>query len=162
MPTAKGFTGQHSDAATSGLDYYGARYYDPSLGQFTSADTVTDGLNRYGYVKGNPETHTDPTGHMLDCRQGGVCGLHLAPPPKAGTDNSYHRPRWDITEENLAVSGGAFSWLTARGKAIAKVATTPSVYVSGYTKANGTVVDPYMRRAPGSTAKAANAIREAR
>jgi RHS repeat-associated protein len=39
MPTAKGFSGQRADASTSGLDYYGARYYDPLLGQFASADT---------------------------------------------------------------------------------------------------------------------------
>ena len=64
MPTSKGFTGQYADAAT-GLDYYGARYYDPTLGQFTAADTVTDGANRYGYVAGNPTTFTDPTGHRL-------------------------------------------------------------------------------------------------
>ncbi len=63
LPTTKGFTGQRSDAAVSGLDYYGARYYDPLLGQFASADSKVDGLNRYGYVKGNPETLTDPTGH---------------------------------------------------------------------------------------------------
>jgi RHS repeat-associated protein len=62
MPTAKGFTGQYADAST-GLDYYGARYYDPTLGQFSTADTVADGLNRYGYVKGNPETYSDPSGH---------------------------------------------------------------------------------------------------
>ncbi|HET8905873.1 MAG TPA: hypothetical protein VFN11_02785 [Ktedonobacterales bacterium] len=37
------------------LDYYCARYYDAALGQLTSADTVSAGLNRYGYMKGNPE-----------------------------------------------------------------------------------------------------------
>jgi RHS repeat-associated protein len=62
MPGSAGYTGQHADAAT-GLDYYNARYYDPTVGQFTSADTQVDGLNRYGYVHGNPETATDPTGH---------------------------------------------------------------------------------------------------
>ena len=62
MPTDYGFTGQRADSAT-GLDYYGARYYDPTLGQFTSADTVLDGLNRYAYVGGNPISHTDPSGH---------------------------------------------------------------------------------------------------
>jgi RHS repeat-associated protein len=69
MPTSYAFTGQRSDSAT-GLDYYGARYYDPLSGCFTSADTVLPGggfdpagLNRYGYVTGNPETATDPTGH---------------------------------------------------------------------------------------------------
>ncbi len=66
FPTSKGFTGQRSDAAVSGLDYYGARYYDPRLGQFTSADSVLDGLNRYAYVGGNPETKTDPSGHGQD------------------------------------------------------------------------------------------------
>jgi RHS repeat-associated protein len=42
MPASYGFTGQRSDA-TSGLDYYGARYYDPLAGQFTSADSVVPG-----------------------------------------------------------------------------------------------------------------------
>jgi RHS repeat-associated protein len=70
MPTPYGFTGQRSDAA-SGLDYYGARYYDPLAGQFTSGDSVVPGggfdlwgLSRYAYVEGNPENHTDPTGNM--------------------------------------------------------------------------------------------------
>src|SRR5262249_11286976 len=61
--------GQRSDAA-SGLDYYGARYYDPLAGQFASADNVLPGggldllgLSRYAYVEGNPEGRTDPTGH---------------------------------------------------------------------------------------------------
>ncbi|HEX6797111.1 MAG TPA: RHS repeat-associated core domain-containing protein [Ktedonobacterales bacterium] len=66
MPGTYGFTGQRSDAAT-GLDYYIARYYDPVLGQFTSADSVQDGLNRYTYVGGNPTTATDPTGNRRDC-----------------------------------------------------------------------------------------------
>jgi len=69
MPTDIGFTGQRGDSAT-GLDYYNARYYDPVVGLFISADTVLPGggfdpwgLSRYAYVQGNPETGTDPTGH---------------------------------------------------------------------------------------------------
>jgi RHS repeat-associated protein len=62
MPGSYGFTGQHTDSST-GLDYFNARYYDPAAGTFTSADTVLAGLNRYGYVAGNPETLTDPSGH---------------------------------------------------------------------------------------------------
>ena len=66
LPTDEGYTGQRRDAST-GLDYYGARYYDPTVGQFTSADTLlAGGLNRYGYVGGNPTTATDPSGQMLD------------------------------------------------------------------------------------------------
>ncbi|HEU5384063.1 MAG TPA: RHS repeat-associated core domain-containing protein, partial [Ktedonobacteraceae bacterium] len=65
LPTSIGFTGQRADSVT-GLDYYVARYYDPVVGQFLSADTVqgnTEGMNPYAYVSGNPETLADPTGH---------------------------------------------------------------------------------------------------
>ncbi len=63
MPTAKAFTGQRADA-TSGLDYYGARYYDPALGRFAGADSVADGLDRYAYTYDDPTSATDPTGHI--------------------------------------------------------------------------------------------------
>jgi RHS repeat-associated protein len=62
MPTARSFTGMVGDP--SGLSYDHARYYDGVVGQFTTADTV-QGPNRYGYVAGNPETMTDPTGQRL-------------------------------------------------------------------------------------------------
>ncbi len=39
MGTMKGFTGQYNDSV-SGLDYYGARYYDPLVGRFFSADAL--------------------------------------------------------------------------------------------------------------------------
>jgi RHS repeat-associated protein len=68
MPTDYGFTGQRADA-TTGLDYYNARYYDPVAGQFASADSILPGdgynilgLSRYAYVEGNPEDRTDPSG----------------------------------------------------------------------------------------------------
>ena len=64
--TAKGFTGQYQDP--SGLDYDNARYYDPVVGLFISADTVQSnqqGMNPYAYVGGNPETDTDPTGNFV-------------------------------------------------------------------------------------------------
>jgi RHS repeat-associated protein len=71
MGTAKGYTGQYAD--TTGLDYYNARYYDPTVGMFLSADTVegdTQGLDPYSYVQGNPETATDPTGERIDWGSG--------------------------------------------------------------------------------------------
>src|SRR5260370_1216690 len=63
--TAKGFTGQYNDGLT-GLDYYGARYYDPAASVFLSADTVQGNVSGeipYAYVEGNPETLSDPTGN---------------------------------------------------------------------------------------------------
>jgi RHS repeat-associated protein len=83
MPTTYGFTGQRSDSA-SGLDYYGARYYDPLAGQFTSGDGVLPGdgfdlwgLSRYTYVGGNPTVRTDPSGHrnIVPGDNGGSCDL---------------------------------------------------------------------------------------
>ncbi len=64
MPTAHNYTDQLLDSVM-GLLYYGARWYDPLADQFVSADSVQgnpSGMNPYGYVTGNPETLTDPTG----------------------------------------------------------------------------------------------------
>ena len=62
------YTDQEWDSET-GLYYYKARYYNPLVGRFISADTVvTDpfdpqNLNRYSYVINNPIRYADPTGH---------------------------------------------------------------------------------------------------
>jgi RHS repeat-associated protein len=81
------------------LLFYNARYYDPLLGRFVSADWIVPNapaltvhpfgsvaggtwgkggggpanaqdLNRYSYVNNSPVSHTDPTGH---CRQRSRC-----------------------------------------------------------------------------------------
>ncbi|QOI49818.1 RHS repeat-associated core domain-containing protein [Leptospira interrogans] len=62
------FTGQIEDKET-GLYYYKARYYEPTLGRFLQADSViapdsVNGMNRYMYVDGNPVSYTDPSGHI--------------------------------------------------------------------------------------------------
>jgi len=72
MATSKGFTGQYADAF-SGLDYYHARYYQPAVGVFLSADSKEGnqlGMDPYMYVGGNPQTYNDPTGE------------YYAPPPQ--------------------------------------------------------------------------------
>jgi len=61
------FTGKPQDFF-SGLYYYGARYYDVSIGRFTSRDPFfgkpsrPQTLNPYAYVMNNPCTNNDPTG----------------------------------------------------------------------------------------------------
>lgn len=63
------YTGKELDS-TTGLYYYEARYYDPTLGRFISADTIVPNprdpqdLNRYTYVGNNPFRYTDPTGNF--------------------------------------------------------------------------------------------------
>lgn len=66
VPTDIQFTGQRLDATD--LYYYGARYYDPSIGRFISPDPIVQdpanpqSLNRYSYVMNNPLKYVDPTG----------------------------------------------------------------------------------------------------
>ena len=67
-PTDYLFTGKELD--DTGLYYFAARYYDPSVGRFVTediwqgrmADPATQ--NRYVYVTNNPLRYVDPTGHM--------------------------------------------------------------------------------------------------
>ncbi len=67
LNTDKLFTGQRLDE--TGLYYYGARYYDATIGRFISADTLVpdsknpQSLNRYSYCRNNPLKYVDPTGH---------------------------------------------------------------------------------------------------
>jgi RHS repeat-associated protein len=62
------YTGKELDSV--GTYYYGARYMDPTLRQFTQPDTVIpdvynpQSLNRYSYVLNNPYKYVDPTGHF--------------------------------------------------------------------------------------------------
>ena len=66
--TTKRFTGQYHEAGI-GLYDYNARWYDPKLARFVSADTVTpdpenpQALNKYAYTLGNPLRFSDPSGH---------------------------------------------------------------------------------------------------
>ena len=57
-----GYTGREPDA--TGLIYYRARYYDPSVGRFTQRDPLgfVDGVNRYAYAMNSPVNFVDPWG----------------------------------------------------------------------------------------------------
>ncbi|HEX2923497.1 MAG TPA: RHS repeat-associated core domain-containing protein, partial [Chloroflexota bacterium] len=65
------YTGEQLDTETS-LVFLRARYYDPQTGRFLSRDTIaadptnSQDLNRYGYVRGNPTSRVDPTGHWVE------------------------------------------------------------------------------------------------
>jgi RHS repeat-associated protein len=56
-------SGKERDDET-GLHYYGARYYESSLGRWISSDPagIVDGVNTYHYVRNNPIARVDPSG----------------------------------------------------------------------------------------------------
>ena len=86
------YTGKEKDDET-GLYFYGARYYAPWLGRWTSPDPagLTDGANRYAYVNGNPIRLNDPDGlsgedPQLWLSESGLIGL---PRKATATDRGF-------------------------------------------------------------------------
>jgi RHS repeat-associated protein len=70
IPTAKSYINERFDAET-GLMYLHARYYDPDLARFLSADTWDPTLpgvdiNRYAYAGNDPINKSDPNGHTWE------------------------------------------------------------------------------------------------
>jgi len=69
QPTDFTFTGQRAERGFGLMDYK-ARYYNPRLGRFISADSIVpepgnpQSLNRYSYVLNRPLQGGDPTGHQ--------------------------------------------------------------------------------------------------
>ncbi|WP_198648280.1 RHS repeat-associated core domain-containing protein, partial [Cyanothece sp. BG0011] len=60
-----GYTGREFDDET-GLDYYGARYRDASVGRFISEDPLgfqAGDFNLYRYTFNSPTNYTDPSGY---------------------------------------------------------------------------------------------------
>jgi len=69
--TAYGFTGREHDSE-SGMMYYRARYYDPTIGRFLQKDPEPGKLglpismvNSYAYVANNPLNLMDPSGRSI-------------------------------------------------------------------------------------------------
>jgi RHS repeat-associated protein len=61
------FTEKERDTET-GLNYFGARYYDSDLGRWTSVDPLADkypGLSPYNYIANNPLRYYDPDGRGI-------------------------------------------------------------------------------------------------
>ncbi len=76
LPTRFTYTGQYSNVADFGLMYYGARWYDSTLGRFGQADTIVPGAgnpmawDRYAYGLNSPINWTKCTSPDISYRVG--------------------------------------------------------------------------------------------
>ncbi|MEX1254565.1 MAG: RHS repeat-associated core domain-containing protein [Dehalococcoidia bacterium] len=95
VPTDKLYTGHQQEGGD--LYFMQARFYDPTIGRFLSADTIVPSasdpaaFNRYAYVNGNPLRYTDPTGHSHCAITHGAC-------------------QWNEEAEDWAAYGCVLSW----------------------------------------------------
>ena len=111
------FTGQRFDPET-GLYYYRARYYSPSLGRFLQTDPVgyKDDLDWYAYVGNDPTNKTDPTGKDA-CD---ICVLFVFTVAVAGWE--AHENTGGTTHQNDAATPSGPTTNEARGPQTAPVA----------------------------------------
>jgi RHS repeat-associated protein len=91
-PTTYRYTGQRQEKDLGGVDglyFYNARWYDPQLGRFLSADTLIPdpgdpvSYDRYAYSRNNPVRYTDPSGHRS-------CTAEQAATGDESCDQNYH------------------------------------------------------------------------
>jgi RHS repeat-associated protein len=106
------FTGEQTDDET-GLLYLRARYYDPSVGRFTSRDAFTgfadssQSLNRYVYVNNNSVNSVDPSGEiayfLIAGAIGGAAGFAAYAIPTLLSSGE----KWSWAKAGVATTGGA-------------------------------------------------------
>ncbi|MBO0822379.1 MAG: AHH domain-containing protein [Actinobacteria bacterium] len=131
MP-ALGYQGSYTDPAT-GLVDMGARWYNPTNGAFTTADTLAtvpgpgsgspptagnpqagNGPGPYGYANDNPLTTTDPTGHLVQPITEGGGGLSAAQ-IAANIDGLITNPEFfsgpELTEEETLARAKPWNYI---------------------------------------------------
>src|SRR5262249_40982813 len=57
------FSHTSREAGEAGLNFYRARYYQPSIGRFLSEDAFNEWPSLYAYVRNHPVEYRDPSGN---------------------------------------------------------------------------------------------------
>jgi RHS repeat-associated protein len=130
-----GYTGQEYDEE-AGLLYLRARYYDPNIGRFISADPFWGRLeepasqNRYAYVHNNPLVYADPSG--LDSIRLNI-GIGLGPGIEFGVDIN-------TSTGDVFLGGGIGVGVGLSGTATYSTATPSENFLWNFELAGGTPV----------------------
>lgn len=132
------FTGKERDTET-GWDYFGARYYDPSIGRWVVVDPRAGNypsLSPYVYVANNPLGATDPDGEWINFLVGGLIGgavdFGLQVAGNVGSGQSFSEAVGDVNFTQVGISalaGAASSGISSLAKVgtIGKLLTNASV-----------------------------------
>jgi len=104
-PTTNSFTYTGRELDGTGLYFYRARYYNPTLQRFLSEDPIglRGGINRYSYGGNNPTSFTDPSGTSL-------CPIHYAETYAAfmhvfGNPVLADAAAWGVCAEDIGTQG---------------------------------------------------------
>jgi len=165
-PTDNLYTGQKRDLST-GLYFYGARYYDSAIGRFVQPDSVIpspgnpQSLNRYSYCVNNPLKYADPTGHFFILVIGlavvGVAAYEwlshpsTANAPAAGETTSSS-VEWASTRAGLASAPGTgdvndvVSFVTGKDQLTGEVLNSRDRAMTGAAAMLPLVAGPVLRR----------------
>jgi RHS repeat-associated protein len=129
-PTDFGFAGQRHDG--TGLVFMHARYYDPLLARFISADTIVpepgnpQAQNRYAYAYNNSLRYTDPSGHGVPAILGvALIVAGLAALTVEAVQIHDYAERYDMTFWEAAVDPDLYldQWAMVEAAAAAFVGT---------------------------------------
>jgi len=138
-----GFTGKERDE--TGLQYFGARFYDSNSGRFLTVDPALQDFSSYGYVGGNPLTRIDPDGRLFflaGCSRGpdreemeALQAYHNDPKFREYTNNKYG---WNSLRSRSRVKKAWKKWkkmnapkpvVKTSPKPVAKTPTKPAPQV---------------------------------
>ena len=144
------YTGKELDADT-GLVYFGARWYDPSIGQFLSVDPVgvipgnRFSYNRYAYANNNPQKYIDPDGEFAQLIWGGLAGaaFDVALQGISITTGIQDEFSWGQLATSTLVGAGTGGLSVATKAVSIKRAVDASKAAKGITAKNGVKVDGF-------------------
>ena len=103
--TNRHFTGQLDETTSIGLYFFNARFYDPLLARFTSADSLIpdpgnpQAWDRYAFTLNNPVKYIDPSGHRTCTEKQAASGDETCFNQEDAKNYMFSQYGWSITGE---------------------------------------------------------------